>query len=153
MSAATIIADLESELASVGPNTKAFLMALTARVSSMEAAFANLGTSAAAALGDATTDVENALSAGATIAAAAVNPATLAVAIGQVAVPVTTLFGSAFDLAKGFVEGLEGKPAAAGASQAEVDGDAAGTGVKNLFDAFDETLIEPLFGKTPPATS
>lgn len=153
MSATTIIADLEAELANVGPLTKSFLMALTARVSSMEAAFGNLGASAAAALADATTDVENALGAGATIAAAATNPATLAVAIGQAAVPVTTLFQNAFNLAEGFVEGLEGKTPAAGASQAEVDGDAAGAGVKNFFDAFVETLVDPLLGKSPaPAT-
>jgi hypothetical protein len=133
MSATTIIATVETDANSI------FTAAL-ARLTAIETAIEAAGGPLATALGDVGKAVSAAVGAGATVAAAATNPATLAVAIGAVAVPVTTAFEDVYEGIKGFVEGVEGINPTTGATTAETDGAAAGEGVKNLFDAIRDTI-------------
>lgn len=129
MSAETIIATIEADAQNV-------LATGLSRLTALETAFANAGPEFAKLLSDAGASVGTVLAAGASVAAAATNPAAAAVAIGSAVVPVTNAFVSAFDAIEGFVEGVEGKTPAAGAPAAEVDGAAAGSGVRNIVDAF-----------------
>lgn len=140
MSAETIIADLEADFANMSANGKSFVIALTSRVTALETAFSNLSAPASQALADASSVVTGALSIGASVVAAASDPVTAAIAIGAAAAPVSSLFVSAYNEVHGFIEGLEGQAPAAGATQQETDGAAAGAGVKNLWDAFTDDL-------------
>lgn len=142
MSAETIIADLEADFANLSTNGKSFFASLIARVTSIEGAITKAGGPLSTALADVSTIVTSGLSAGITVAAAATNPVAAAVAIGNIAAPVSALFVEAFDEVKGFVEGLEGKTPAAGSTTAETDGAAAGAGTKNLFDAIVDSVKE-----------
>jgi hypothetical protein len=142
MSATTVIATIEADANNV-------LSAGLSRLTALETAFANAGPEFAKLLGDATTAVGTVLGAGASVAAAATNPAAAAVAIGSAVVPVTNAFVAAFNEIEGFVEGVEGKTPAAGATTAEVDGAAAGAGVRNIIDAF----FDDITGSGPPAAT
>lgn len=151
MSAETIIADIEADLANFSSEGKAVLATILARLTAVETATTNIGAAiggpVATALADASSLVTQALTAGATVAASATNPLAAAVAIGNVAAPVTGLFVTAFNGAKGVIEGLEGQTAPAGASAAEQVGDSAGLASRNFFDA----IVDAIEGKTPPA--
>jgi hypothetical protein len=140
MSAETIIADIEADLANFSTEGKSVVATILARLTSIEGAITQVGGPLNTALSDVSTIVTSALSAGATVAAAATNPIAAAVAIGNIAAPVSSLFVEAFDEVKGFVEGLEGQAPAAGSTTAETDGAAAGAGTKNLFDAIVDTI-------------
>jgi hypothetical protein len=142
MSAATIIATVEADASNV-------LATGLSRLTALETAFAAAGPEFAKLLTDATAGVGTVLAAGASVAAAATNPAAAAVAVRAAIVPVTNAFVSAFNTIEGFVEGVEGKTPAAGASSAEVDGAAAGSGVRNLVDAF----FDDISGAGAPAAA
>jgi ornithine cyclodeaminase/alanine dehydrogenase-like protein (mu-crystallin family) len=140
MSASTIIADLEADFSNISTNGKAFIATLVGRVTALENTFSAAGPALESAFSDASALVTATLGEGATVAAAAVNPTTFAIAIGAVAAPVSQIFVEGFNLAKGFLEGVEGQTPATGATTQETDGAAAGTEVKNLFDAVRDSL-------------
>lgn len=140
MSAETIIADIEKDLANFSTEGKSVVATMLARLTAIEGAITSAGGPLSTALTDVSVIVTQALSAGATVAAAATNPVSAAVAIGAIAAPVSELFVEAFDEVKGFVEGLEGKTPVAGATTQETDGAAAGAGTKNLFDAIVDSI-------------
>jgi hypothetical protein len=140
MSAETIIADIEADLANFSNEGKSVVATILARLTSIAGAITSVGGPLGTALTDVGAIVTSALSAGATVAAAATNPVAAAVAIGSIAAPVSALFVEAFDEVKGFVEGLEGQTPATGATTQETDGAAAGAGTKNLFDAIVDSV-------------
>lgn len=147
MSAETIIANIEADLANFSTEGKSVVATILARLTSIEGAITNVGGPLSTALTDVGSIVTAALGAGATVAAAATNPVAAAVAIGSIAAPVSSLFVEAYDEVKGFVEGIEGQTPAAGATGAETDGAAAGGAVRNLWDA----VVDSIEGKVPPA--
>lgn len=149
MSAETIIADIQNDLANFSNEGKSVFATILARLTSIEGAITQVGGPLGTALTDVGAVVTAALSAGATVAAAATNPVAAAVAIGSIAAPVSSLFVEAFDEVKGFVEGLEGQAPAAGSTTQETDGAAAGAGVKNLWDA----IVDTIENKAPPAAA
>jgi hypothetical protein len=159
MSAETIIAQLEADFSNLSSAGKAFLISLTSRVTALENTLQSTAAGPLAqTFSDVSASVNTILSAGATAAASANNPATLVVAIGAVAAPVTQALAADFNEAKGFIEGLTGNTPAAGASTAEVDGAASGAAVKNIWDAFVDDIemtIHPAANSNtpPPATN
>jgi hypothetical protein len=140
MSASTIIADVTKDFGNFSTDAQAVIAALFSRVTALEGAIAQVGGPLGTALVDVSGVVTSALGVGATVAAAATNPETAAIAIGTAAVSVSNLFVEAFDEVKGFIEGVEGQTPATGATTQETDGAAAGAGVKNLFDAVVDTF-------------
>jgi len=136
MSLETVLVDLENEFTSLTPNAKSFLASLVARVTALETTIASNTSPLQATFSAISKDIMGTLAAGVSVAASATNPSTLVVAIGNVAVQVTTAFGDVFDEVHGFIEGVEGKTPAAGADAAETQGAAAGAATKNILDAF-----------------
>lgn len=136
----TIIAQIGDDFANFSTEAQSVIAALFSRVTALEGTVASLATPAGQSLEDISDIVTGALSAGATVAASATNPASAAIAIGSVAIPVTNLFVEAYDEAKGFLEGVTGQAPAAGATQAETDGAATGAATKNIFDAIADAI-------------
>jgi hypothetical protein len=140
MSATTIIADIEADLANFSTEGKSVVATILARLTSIEGAITSSGGPLSVALTDVSALVTQGLAAGATVAAAATSPTAAAVAIGDVAVSVSGLFVEGYNIAHGVIEGVEGVTPPAGATTQEVDGAAAGAGIRNLFDAIEDSI-------------
>lgn len=126
--------EVQNIIAAIEKDSNAVLATLVQDVANIRTGIANSSAPISAAIQTAEKDALAMLSSVGAVAAAP-NAITISGAI----IPVWNAFVDIFNLLKGFIEGIQGKPAS-GNSPAEQAGDAAGQAVDNFVKGVEEDL-------------